>query len=174
MHHMQLKAAVKKFSGIPEIELREAIASDEAKYSPEDIDEIIKAINNPAPDDEKAAPAKAKTIKYEGEIKNEEFLNLVKKMHGLKEREKYAFGEFRVEVLREERYEGIKDTPIDIVGIRFKDTKPMKVTKTDWKTIKSLNGINSFTTKKDELCITDAQFASSGRPGEGRIYLPMN
>jgi hypothetical protein len=172
MHYKRLESALNKFSPLPEVDWEEAIKVDEANYTEEERAEILQHLKNPKAPSEKpsaTAPQTTKKVaKYEGVIKDETFLALLNKMNGLMDNEKYPFGEFRVEVLKGERYEGLENSPVDIIGVRIKDSTPIKVTKSSWKSIRALNGINTFTTRKGVVCITDAQFATSGR-----IYLPL-
>lgn len=180
LHYMTLKAAVSKYNTVPVDQLEAALQADEKKFTAEDIAEIIAEINNtpqqiqqPIKNDEQKAKVLDLTKFDYSKLDSKSLIELFELMATLNDNTKYPFAEYRVEILRGERFEGMKDSPVDIIGIRLKDSKPIKETFSTWKTIKSLNGANILTTRTGQKYITDGQFAqASGRPGEGRIYLP--
>jgi len=77
----------------------------------------------------------------------------------------YDYDYFRIDIKKEPRYEGVKDSPVDITGISLKESKPINTTRISAKTAATLNGVNLKKTRQGTL-IEGAQFENTKK-----IYL---
>lgn len=69
------------------------------------------------------------------------FIDYCKLVEGLPQREMFDFMVMRVEAVRKVRYKGIKDSPVDVVGIRIVDMKPIHPgTRITTKQVFEMNG----------------------------------
>lgn len=144
MHHMKLKSAVAKFGPMlattSEEDMKVLLADPENGYTAEEQEEVLAAIKKPveseAPKENNAtnqAIPKLKAIGEEVEIPDfkpedlanpKKFKEYVQWLLTVPGNTKLRFDLMKVESIREVRYEGVKDSPVDIVGIRIKDNKP--------------------------------------------------
>lgn len=152
MTKAKLNAAVKKHSAVS-YETRDALISalesDPADYSKDDIEDILFALQNGSND----KPAEDNKIdlsefdyknlvgdsfrKYIGIVGDRAYTDFnkdtgteIKGVNGTMKLEEMAvFCLYRVDVVRVQRFPGMKDTPIDFRGVKVKDEKPVHTTK---------------------------------------------
>lgn len=141
MHHMKLKSALAKFGPMlattTEDDLKVLLADPENGYTPEEQEEVLAALKSSQPDQNGSAesqPEPTLVKKEEGivipDFKPEDLANpkkfkeYVQWLLTIPGNTKLKFDLMKVESIREVRYEGVKDSPVDIVGIRIKDNKP--------------------------------------------------
>lgn len=61
-------------------------------------------------------------------LTGEEFKKYMNHIASLNGNDKRTFKLMRVEVIKKVRYKGIKDSPVDVIGVRIKDSKPIITT----------------------------------------------
>ncbi len=158
MHHMRLKSALEKFqpkiaAGAGPDEIESELKSEEYGYSEEEQKEIIDALHKansgstssqpPASTGKPHDTIEPKAVKSQfnyDDLKGEEFKNYMNHIKSLNGNEKRTFKLMRVEVIKKVRYKGIKDSPVDVIGVRIKDSKPIMTTLIPVKAATSQNG----------------------------------
>lgn len=75
-----------------------------------------------------------------GDLQGDHFRDYCKMVAGLKEHEQFVFEVYKVEPIRQQRYEGVEGSPFDCVGFRIVDNKPTKTTKIPLKFALEFNG----------------------------------
>lgn len=170
LHYKTKETAVKKYGHLAGDQLQAVLGADSNNYAPEEIKEIVDAINKalasgPAPakssDPTPATPAvpatpakkaplavtspnaeiaeKLKAFDYES-LRGEAFKKYCLFVQGLQMDRMYDFELFHVEVVKRERYRGVKDTPIDTVGFKIKNNRPINTTRIPVKHALQNNG----------------------------------
>ena len=80
-----------------------------------------------------------KAFNYEN-LEGEELAKYYELLDSLPHSEMYDFEVYKVDVLRQERFEGVPNSPIDVVGIVLESTKPVIRTRVYPKTAIAQNG----------------------------------
>ena len=94
-------------------------------------------------------------------LQGEEFFAYNELIDELDLNKSFDFEEYRVEQITKVRYKGIKDSPVDVIGIRIKDNKPIKITRI---AVKHAIANNGFLKVEDDLkTIEGAQFTHNNR-----------
>lgn len=143
MHHQVKKSAINKYApllaeGKPADEIKAAIAADEKKFTPEEVEEIFQALGKPADEnDAETEPEVPKTgnasldlsrFNY-GNMVGQPFLDYMELIDSLPMHEKYDFEQYKVSPVVRERFPGMKNTPIDVIGFTIRDNAPVKTTR---------------------------------------------
>lgn len=163
MNQDELKAKADAYRGAP--------VAISKTLSPEDLKAVKELIQK---EDEEVKVIKQTNIGVNpdlsgidyGNLAGGNFKKLILEILGkLEWNKKYLFAEYKIETSTAERYEGVKDSPRDIISIRIKDTKPVKKTLMYAKDALSLNGVQVQQSKNDpeKVFIKGAQFQNSGR-----------
>lgn len=66
---------------------------------------------------------------YEGEIKGDDWERYKSQVSKLRQNDMYDFVLLRTVPIRVERYPGMKGSPVELVGLRIKDTTPVHVSR---------------------------------------------
>ena len=155
MHHTQIKAAVKKYAADFEVKGSTGIKLQllEDNFSDEDADEIIKALEANTGEEEPpkkavekvASPnatiaAKLAGFNYGENFKGESFAKYGELVQKLPHEKMFDFEVMKVEAITKVRYKGVKDSTVDIVGVRIIDSKPKMTTRVSPKVALAQNG----------------------------------
>lgn len=73
-------------------------------------------------------------------LTSESFKKYCMLVQSLTQEAKYDFELYHVEVIKRDRYRGVKDTPVDTVGFRMRNTTPINKTRIPVKHALSMNG----------------------------------
>ncbi len=203
LHHKTKEAAVKKYGHLEGETLNKAIGLDPANYTEEETAEILAAIEKskvkppdpaasttnmtlpaapvssssllgPPGDPNQLIRAQLQTFDY-SKLTGESFKKYCLLVQSLGREDKYDFELYHVEVIRRERYRGVKDTPMDTVGFRMKNTTPINRTRIPVKHALEMNGrVESFLDEQGEPL--DSGFETIGcqldhNGVNGRYYL---
>lgn len=166
LHHKTKESVVKKYRHLEGDILHQALTTDSTNYTTEEIKEILEAIAKaklsesdcgtpgPSPQQPAAAAApqagipaspnveiaeKLKAFDY-SKLTGEPFKKYCLLVQSLPIDGKYDFELYSVETIRAERYRGMKDSPVDTIGIRIKDSKPINTTRIAVKHALATNG----------------------------------
>lgn len=177
MHHMKLKAAVAKFqplidSGYTPDQLSEELKKEEYNYSEEEQSEIMQALHeanggekgggeNPNKSNNGGEPAAPK-FDY-SDLKGDKFKEYMKHIASLNGNEKRVFEQYKVEVIKKPRYKGVEGSPVDIIGIRIKDNKPLNSTLIAIKHASTQNGFIREDEDGEFFELVGSQVAENGR-----------
>jgi len=179
MHHLQIKSAARKYSEMfkkdgPSVV---KIKMMEDGFSEEDIDEVITFLHEKADkqvSETQNAPVSSNEINnidaILAEIKKLDYNNLTydqfakycELIQQLPTRMKFDFEVIRVKAIKEPRYEGVKDSPIDIVGIEISDPKPKHTTRIPPTIAIMQNGRVQWAKNKKFFEVIGAQFDQRG------------
>jgi hypothetical protein len=159
LNKTQLKAAVKKYGALKESKTRDEARNeimDSLEFSPEDTEQILAAIYDVAITSAASAKVESKGPNDELDLSSYDYKNLVGKafkeyvsltgdrsfiefdketgkeipvVGQLRQDDHYDFSLFRVDVVRKERFPGIKGTPIDFIGVKVKSDTPDHTTR---------------------------------------------
>ena len=164
MHHTQIKKAVKEYAADFAVKGADGIKLQllEDKFSEEDANAIIKALEGKGDDseadseDEKeketkkpvekvaspnvAIAAKLAGFDYKENFKGEQFAKYGELVQKLPHEKMFDFDVMKVEAITKVRYKGVKDSPVDIVGVRIIDSKPKMTTRVSPKVALAQNG----------------------------------
>jgi len=165
LHYKTKEAAVKKYGRQTGDALRKAVEADANNYTAEEVDEILQAIakvkeiNSVLPEAIKAVTAglpeagvrtdadpngaireKLRSFDYEN-LRGKAFREYCLLVQTLNREHKYDFELYHVEVAKRERYRGVKDTPVDTVGFRIINSKPINTTRIPVKHALANNGL---------------------------------
>lgn len=148
MHHLKLASAVKKYSGmqLPIEELRAAITADEKNYSPEEVEEILGAVEvpGPSPSQKTIDPSKPNesldlsAFDYK-RLGGEEFKKYQDFVDTLMLDNHYDFVLHKASPIVSERYPGIPNSPKDFTGITIKNDTPEHTTRITVRDAKNYN-----------------------------------
>lgn len=168
LHYKTKEAAVKKHGQLTGEELRKALLADRNNYEAEEVEEILTAITKaqetaaagPAtPPKSKVTPGEA--VQATGErtptdpngairdmlrqfdydsLRGKSFRDYCLFVQSLVQEHKYDFEVYQVEVARRERYRGVKDSPVDTIGFRIINNRPIMKTRIPVKHALANNG----------------------------------
>lgn len=173
---MQLKSAVNKYGALFAKEGQNVTKTmQEDGISEDDIKEVLSAIAEKTLQDNKnKAPIAASVyIEVESilkEIKAMDYTNLTYErfarygelIQQLPIRMKFDFEVIKVTAIKEPRYEGVKDSPIDIIGIQIADPKPKHTTRIPTSLAIMQNGRIHWAKNKKFFEVIGAQFDQRG------------
>lgn len=196
LHYKTKEAAVKKYGHLVGDELVRALKADANNYTTEESDEILATIaKEPAapgpgatsqPKPEQKAPAakssspnakiadKLKDFDY-NRLSGEAFKRYCLYVQSLQMDGSYDFEQYQVEVIKRQRYPGMKDSPVDTVGFKIKNSTPVNTTRIPVKFALTMNG--TVVPFKDEAGnALDTGFETLGcqldhNGAQGRYYL---
>ncbi len=178
MNQNTKKAAVKRYkdmvatSSAEDIKL--AISEDDKGFTADEVEEIFAAIaagsnDNEGEDGETPTnPLADKLAKFDYEnLNGKAFIDYCQLVQSLQLNDKYTFELMHVSVARKERFVGVPNTPIDVVGIVIKNSKPIITTKIHVKDALNTNGrLLPIEEGSDKY-----ELVGSQTPGSGRFYL---
>lgn len=181
LHHKTKESAIKKYSHLSSktTDLLAALKEDDNKYSDEDITEIVEAIVVKKTDTE---PQKSLLVldgfDYEN-LSGESFKKYCLYVQSLQLEDRYVFEQYKVEAIKKVRFRGVKDSPIDIIGIKLVNTKPTTVTKIGVKHALIFNGrvleiINNDTKEVEGWELIGSQLADSANKNMHYYLLKKN
>lgn len=177
MHHMKFKAAVSKYAadfkakgsdvvklqmledGIAEAdadEVIEALSTEEVK-APEVI-EAVKPVEKAYSPNE-AIKDKLAAFDYSN-LKGESFAKYGELVQSLPQNQKFDFEVMQVKAIQKVRYKGVKDSPVDIIGVAIENNVPKMTTRVSNKTALTQNG--SIVRDEDFFELVGQQFHQRG------------
>lgn len=171
MHHMTLKAAVGKFQplideGKTPDQVKAELEKEEYGYSDVDISEILKALHEANsgdnPNNKSKVQGDAPKFDY-SDLKGENFKEYMQYIASLDGNEKKVFDLYRVEVIKKPRYKGIQNSPVDIVGVRIKDVKPISSTLIPIRHASTQNGFVRVDEEGEFFELIGSQVSENGR-----------
>lgn len=180
MHHMQVKAAAVKYADLFKSKGEEAakdqmiidgITEDDTATIIEAIKKIDNAPEAPKPTISKTPndTVKDKFAKFDYQnLKGTSFAEYGEALQSLPANEKFDFEVFKVESIRKVRYKGVKDSPVDINGMKIKDNKPKYTTRVTPKVAILQNGRVQRDEDDNFFEVIGAQF---DQVGNGLFYL---
>lgn len=178
MHYKTKESAVKKYGHLaadPDA-LRKAIAEDDNRYDEAECNEIFEAITKPAAAGKTANPANAKVKAPAGpnaelaeklkefdydELRGDSFNKYCLLVQSLQTDKLYDFEQYLVEPIKKVRYRGVKDSPVDTIGFKVKNVKPVNTTRIPVKHALQTNGLLKEVEGEYEL--VNDQFSHNGR-----------
>lgn len=150
MNHFRKKAAIEKYSATPSEDLHAALMADEKNYEPEEIVEIIAAIEKP---EQQTPPAPVKpdqldlsrfdykklvgqSFKEYVELAGDRSFVVIDELGRpqsitgqLKENDEYVYEQYECKPVRKPRFPGMENSPMDFIGIELKKDAPINKTK---------------------------------------------
>ena len=143
MHHMKLKSALAKFGPMvattSDDDLKVLLSDAANGFTQEEQEEVFAALKKGVEEPPKQTPEGGTSTVPQATTGSEiqipdfepadlanpvKFKEYVQWLLSIPGNTKLKFDLMKVESIREVRYEGVKDSPVDIVGIRIKDNKP--------------------------------------------------
>lgn len=100
------------------------------------------------------------------ELKNAKLIDYIKLAEAIPWNERHDYQLYKCEVIKQPRYEGVPNSPIDITGIRITDNKPLNTTSITAKRANILNGFQLRTLTNGTAILEGAQVENTKR-----IYL---
>lgn len=181
LHYKTKESAVKKYGHLvedPEA-LKKALAEDKNNYTDEELKDLLESFITPGSAEPKAGntgtkPAKApkatspndkiadklKEFDYE-ELRGESFKKYCLLVQSLQLDQLYDFEQYQVEPIKKVRFRGVKDSPIDTIGFKIKNNKPINTTRIPVKYAISTNG--KVVEHEDGWELISDQFGHNGR-----------
>jgi len=196
LHWKTKESAVNKYKALPPDQQRAALQTDINNYSQDDIEEILAAIvtavmspaNQPgssvtlpqtptpaAGSSPNAAVADQLSAFDYNNLRGDAFKRYCLLVQSLPIEGKYDFEVYQVEVAKQVRYRGVKDSPIDMIGFRMVNTTPIHCTRIPVKYALTNNGrVEPFRDSEgkvegDGFEVIGSQLEHNGR--HGRYYL---
>lgn len=198
LHYKTKESAVKKYSQLPADKLRGAIEGDANNYQPEDVEEILAAIALGATQGSASPSKESRTSTAEitpaagsvnpnaaiadklaafdyNRMTGEAFKKYALFVQTLPIEKAFDFEVYAVEVVKNVRYKGIKDSPVDTVGFKIKNMRPIHTTRIPVKHALVTNGrVEPFrdtegNAEETGFEVTGCQLDHNG--SNGRYYL---
>lgn len=175
LHYKTKEAAAKKHGHLVDKpdELERSLAEDKSNYNDEEIKELLQAILHPAsvdPKTDKKEPAagsfnakildKLKDFDYEN-MRGEDFKKYCLMVQSLQLDQNYDFEQYSVEVIKKDRYRGVQGSPVDIIGFKLKNSRPLNTTRIPVKYALQTNG--TVVVFDDGYEVINDQFSHNGR-----------
>lgn len=175
MNAKRKEKALKSIEGLSHEDAVYALQNDPSAYTEDEQKEIIAArAGNPKPTPAPVNPLKQQLsqFEYSGRFEGKDFLEYNRLTATLIMDQKYDFDVVRVRPIKAVRYEGVKDSPIDIVGVEILDATPIKTTRIPAKMMRDFNGMLEEGSKGQYFTIIGGHFGNiSGTGSYGEYYL---
>lgn len=188
LHHTKKKAAIKKYANHESdavADVRDAIKNEYPEITEDELDELMTSMKQPV---EETAPLTVDKIQLNGEKKSlngsiadklkdfnyenltgEKFRDYCLLVQTLQLSDSYDFEQYKVEVVKKPRYRGVKDSPVDVIGFKMVNTKPINTTRIPVKVALIFNGTVRQEEGENFFETIGSQLEHNGK--EGRYYL---